>query len=80
LKNVSHALRTAPFLLLALGHDSGTEAGTEVVREFVELGIAVNFDGLLGCVANHVAVMAPGKMVLQLDFRLFVEDAVQIIR
>jgi hypothetical protein len=82
-KNVSHshlnALGPALFLLLALGHDGGTEAAAKVFGEFVELGIAVNLDGLLGCVAHHVAVVAPGKVVLQLNLSLLVEDAVQIV-
>jgi hypothetical protein len=78
-KNVSHTLRSALFLLLALGHDGGTEAAAKIFGEFVELGIAVNLDGLLGCVAHYVAVVAPGKVVLQLNLGLLVEDAVQIV-
>jgi len=63
-------------LLLALGHDGGTEAAAEVFGQFVELGVAIDLNGFFGRVANYVAVVAPGKMVLQLDFCLFVEDAV----
>jgi hypothetical protein len=74
------ALRAALFVLLAFDHDGGAEAGSEVFGEFVELGVAVDLDGLLGRVANHVAVVAPGKMVLQLGFGFLVEDAVQIPR
>jgi hypothetical protein len=65
--------------LLALGHDGRTEAGTKVFRQFVELGVAIDLDGLLSCVTNYIAVVAPGKMILQLDFCRFVEDAVQVI-
>jgi hypothetical protein len=72
-------LGAAFLVLLALGHDGGAEAGAEIVREFVELGVAVDFDGLLGGVADDIAVVAPGKMVLKLDLGLFVEDAVQVI-
>ena len=79
-KNVSNALGAASFLLLTFGHDGGTEPAAEVFGKFVKLGVTVDFDGLLGRVANHVAVVAPGKMVLQLDLGLFVEDAVQVIR
>jgi hypothetical protein len=78
--DVLDVLRAALFLLLAFGHDGGSEAGSEVFGKFVELGVAVDFDGLLGCVANHVTVVAPGKMVFQFDFCLFVEDTVQVIR
>jgi hypothetical protein len=73
------ALRTALLLLLALGHDRGAEPGTKVVGKFVQLGVAIDLNGLLGRVANHIAVVAPGKVVLQLDFCLLVEHAVQII-
>src|SRR5579863_3219077 len=73
------ALRTPFPLLLALGHDGGAEAGAEVVRKFVGKRIAVDLDGLLGCVANHIAVVAPGEMILQFGFCVLIEDAVQII-
>jgi len=69
-------LRASAFLLLALGHDGCTESAAEVFGEFVKLGVAVDLNGLFGRVANYVAVVAPEKMVLQLDFCLFVEDAV----
>jgi hypothetical protein len=72
-------LRAAPFLLLAFGHDGGAEAAAEIVGQFVKLGVAVDFDGLLGGVADDIAVVAPGKVVLKLDFSFFVEDAVQVI-
>jgi hypothetical protein len=72
-------LRASPLLLLALGHDGGAESATEVFGQFVKLGITVYLDGLLGGVANHVTVMAPGKMILQLDFGLIVENAFQVV-
>jgi hypothetical protein len=66
-------------VLLALGHDGRAKPGAEVLGQFVQLGVTIDFDGLLGGVANHVAVVTPGKMILQLDFCRFVEDAVQIV-
>ena len=78
-KVVLHALRAAFFLLLALAHDGGAEAGAEVLGKFVGKRVAVDLDGLLGCVANHVAVVAPGQMVLQFGFCGLIEDAVQIV-
>jgi hypothetical protein len=45
---------------MALGNNSGTEARSEVVRKFVKLGVAVDFDGFLGGVTNHKTVVAPG--------------------
>jgi hypothetical protein len=68
------------FMFLALCHDGGTEAGAQVFGEFVKLGVAVDLNSLLGCVANHVAVMAPGEMVLQFALGLLVEDPVQVVR
>src|SRR5581483_540891 len=58
-----HALRAALFLLLALGHDRRAQAAAEIVRQFIELGIAIDFDGFLGGVAHHVAVVAPGEVI-----------------
>jgi hypothetical protein len=72
------ALRAAFLLLHALGHDCGAEARAEVLRQFVELRVAVNLDGFLGCVADNVAVVAPRKMIFQLNLSFFVENAVQI--
>src|SRR6267378_1059646 len=75
-----YAVRTALFLLLALCHDGGAEAGPQVFGQFVELGVAVDLNRLLGCIANHVAAMAPGEMVLQFALGLLVENTVQIVR
>src|SRR5215469_7448454 len=78
LSAASHALRSAAALLLALRHNCGTKSAAEVFRKFVELRIAIDLDGLLGCVAHHVAVVAPRKMIFQLGFGFLVEDAVQV--
>src|ERR1022692_3380097 len=75
----SDALRPALLVLLALGHDGGAETRAEIFGQFVQLRVAINLDGLLRGVTNHIAVVAPGKMIFQLDFRTLVEDAVQII-
>jgi hypothetical protein len=71
-----YAFGAALLVLLALGHDGGAEAAAEVVGQFVKLRVAVDFDGFLGGIANHIAVVAPGEVVLQLDFCRFVENAV----
>jgi hypothetical protein len=57
------ALRAALFVLLAFGHDGGAETAAEIVGQFVELGVAIDFDGFLGGVANDIAIVAPGEMV-----------------
>jgi len=66
-------------MLLALRHDGGAEAGPQVFGQFVELGVAVDLNRFLGCVANHIAVVAPGEMVFQFALGLLVEDTVQVI-
>jgi hypothetical protein len=52
-------------LFLTLRHNGAAKAGTEVVGEFVELRIAVDFDGFFGCIADHVAVVAPSQVILE---------------
>src|SRR5438552_18012113 len=76
----SHLLRPDLFLRLALGNNRGANAGAEILREFAELRIPVNFDCLLGGVADNVAVLAPGTMVCELGPRAGVEHAVEAVR
>jgi hypothetical protein len=64
---------------MALGHDGSPQATAKVFREFVQLGIAINLNGLLGCVADNVAVVAPSEMVFQFRFCSVVNDAVQVV-
>ena len=59
-----NALRTALFMLLTLGHNGRSQASTEIFRQFVELRVAVDLDGLFGRVTDDIAVVAPGKVVL----------------
>src|SRR5579864_8817058 len=66
------------FLGFALGNDGGAEACSKVVGKFVQDGIAVNFDGLLGGVADNVAVVAPSQVVFQFGPHSFVEVVVQV--
>ena len=70
----------AGFLLrLALLHNGRSQFGSEIFRKGVELGVAVNLDGLFGCIAYHVAVMAPSEMLVEFGLGRSVNDAVQII-
>jgi hypothetical protein len=64
---------------LALGNDGRSESGAEVFRKFVQLGVAINFNGFFCGIANHIAVVAPSQMFLQLGLGRGVNDAVQII-
>src|SRR5580693_4962712 len=77
--NPLHALRAALPVLLTLGHDGRPQTRPKVFGQFVQLGVAIDLDGLFRGVTNYIAVVAPGKVILQLDFRRFVENAVQII-
>jgi hypothetical protein len=76
---LSDALRPALFVLLALSHDGRAETTAQFVRQFIKLRVAIDLDGLLGSVTNHIAVVAPGKVVFKFDLSFLVEDAVQII-
>jgi hypothetical protein len=69
----------AGFFLLTLSHDGRSEAPAEVFRKFVELRIAIDFNGLLGGVADHVAVVAPSQVVFQFSAGAGVEDAVKVV-
>ena len=64
--------------MLAFAHDGLVEFVAEGFWKLIDLVIAVDLDGLLGGVTDNVAVVAPGKMVLQFNFGFFVEDAVQV--
>jgi hypothetical protein len=71
----------ASFLVgLTFGHNGATKAVAQIIGKFVELGVAVNLDGFLGGVADHVAVMAPSQMVFQFSFGAVVEDPIQVVR
>lgn len=73
-----YAIR-AVLMALALGHDGRANAATQVIGQFVKVGVPINLDGHLGCVANDVAVMAPLKVVFQLRPCLGVHRVVQVI-
>jgi hypothetical protein len=75
----SNFLRADFFVRLALGHDSGAQPVTQIVGQFVQLGIAVNFNGFLGGIANDIAVVAPSQVILQFSFGAVVEDTVQVV-
>jgi hypothetical protein len=55
------------------------EAGPKIVRKFVKLGAAVDFNGALGGVADDIAVMAPLEMFLQFGLGVRVHGVVEII-
>jgi hypothetical protein len=61
---------------LTTGSDCRSELGFEFFGEFVQLGVAIDFDGLLGGVANDVAVVAPSQVLFQFGLCGGVNDAV----
>jgi hypothetical protein len=64
---------------MALGDYSGTESGSKVFRKFVQLGVAVDLNGLLGGIAYHVAVVAPSEMIFQFNLGALVNHTIQVI-
>ena len=75
----SNSFRPGLFASLALAYDGGSEPVPEVVGEFVELGIAVDLDGFLGGIADHVAVVAPRQVIFELGFGPRVERAIEVV-
>jgi hypothetical protein len=65
--------------IAAFGHNGLVEAGSEVFRKLVKFVIAVNFNGFLGGIHDHVAFVAPMKVFVQFDFQAFGKPAVQVI-
>ena len=68
--------------LLLLGtfrHDRGAKASTQVVRKLVEFGVAINFNRLARGIADHVAVVAPCEVVVQLSLGTGVQYAVKVV-
>jgi len=63
----------------ALGQNCIMEAGSEAFWELVKFVIAVNFNGFLSGIHNHVAFFAPMEMLIQLDFQVLADLTVKII-
>jgi len=66
IRSVLRRLGAARLKAVALRHDCRAQPDAQIVRQFVKMGVAVNFDGPLGGVADDVAVVAPLKMIFQL--------------
>lgn len=63
----------------AFGHNGIVEAASEAFWQLIKLVIAVNFDGFFGRIHDHVALFAPMKVFIQLDFQVLADLAVKII-
>jgi hypothetical protein len=65
--------------VLTLANDGLMEFVADGVRKGVYVVVAVDFDGLARCVADHEAVVAPLEVLFQLRFELDVNSPVQIL-
>src|ERR1022692_1532654 len=63
----------------ALGYDGSAQPRSEVIGKFVQVGVAVDLDGHFGCIADHVTIVAPLKMVFQFGSCLSVHRVVKVI-
>ena len=52
----------------AFRHNGIVQAGPEAFWKLIKLIIAVNLDGFLGRIHDHVAFFAPMKVLIELDF------------
>lgn len=69
-----------PSLLRAAFGDYGSaQASTKIFGQLVKLRITVDLNGLLRGVTDHVAIVAPGKMVVQLGLCALVDDPIEIV-
>jgi hypothetical protein len=63
----------------ALGDDCGLQPATEIIGEFVEGGVTVDFNGALGGVADDVTVVAPLQVFLEFCLGFGVHGVVEVI-
>jgi hypothetical protein len=63
----------------AFGHNGIVEATSEALWKLIKLIIAVNLDGFLGGIHDHVAFFAPMEVLVQLDFQVLADLAIKII-
>jgi hypothetical protein len=65
--------------VLTLADDGLMEFVADWIRKGIYVVVAIDFDGLAGCIADHEAVVAPLEVLFQLGFELDVNSAVQIL-
>jgi hypothetical protein len=63
----------------AFCHNGIMEATSEALWKLIKLIVAVNFNGLFGSVHDHMAFVAPMKVLIQLDFQVLADLAIKII-
>ena len=80
-----HAVRTLGgsftrrLAAFAFVDDGFVKASAEGFGEFVDLVISVDFNGLLGGVQDHVAVVAPMQVLFQFGANCHADGAIQIV-
>ena len=67
------------FAATAFCHNGIVEAASEALWKLIKLIIAVNLDGFLGGIHDHVAFFAPMEVLVQLDFQVLADLAIKII-
>jgi len=67
-------------MLGTFGHNGRLKPPSEIVRQLVELRVAVDFNGLAGRVADDVAVVAPSQVILEFGLGPIIECAIKIVR
>src|ERR1700720_1029848 len=76
---VSPASRTRLLLRGAFSHDRRAESGPQIVGQLIELGVAIDFDGLFRRIANHIAVVAPSQVVVEFGLRSGVQHTIEVV-
>ncbi len=79
-KNVLARALSHLFRGLTFSDDGLVELLAKLFGEFVEPVVAIDLDGLLGCVQNHVAVAAPMQVLIQFFSYGDADVAVQVVR
>jgi hypothetical protein len=65
--------------VFTLADDGLMELVANGFRKGVNVVVAVDFDGLAGCIADYEAVVAPLEVLFQLRFELDVNSSVQVL-
>ena len=65
--------------IAAFRHNGLVEAISKAFRELVKFIIPVNFDSFLGGIHHHMAFLAPMQMLVQLDFEVLADLAIEVI-
>jgi len=55
------------------------KAASKILWQLVNLVVTVNFNGLLGGVHDHVALVAPMEMLIQFHSQVLIDPAVKVI-